>query len=347
LAAILVLSLLPPAEANQPSPRIELLHAVTAARIAAQTQPTSREVLRLRLTARGGSHVTPCRFDDNPSFECFQFDWGTVYLPPYPLALPGTQPKIPGLGNTAVYEWVSADQVQDGARIFESWRHSVGSGIPTSCSGATCSLLVEAIASEQEKNEVSYAVCKVIRINGQFGAPEECQQVAVKLENDVWLYAVTGSNYSAPSLGRPDFSLRLRAGPPQYAPPSKASLSKVLADGLRSPPLSYEVQASEDFVQAIASYRVSPLLKNNWRETVTVTIALRDLNDNPRGIGLTLATTFLVNRQNSGREDYHPADPVQETQLLEQIRKIVDRATADVCKQVIPIANDEVSCGQQ
>jgi hypothetical protein len=119
-----------------------------------------------------------------------------------------------------------------------------------------------------------------------------------------------------------------------------------LADAFRDPPLSYEVQNWDDSVQAIASYRPSPLL-NGWRETVTITIMLKELNDTPRGVGVTLSTTFLVNRQNTAREDYHPANAVQENLFLDRIRKVVDSATAAVCKHVIRLGPDEISCVQQ
>src|SRR5262249_48556947 len=273
---VLVVGLLLSAQSSQPNRRVELPHGFTAASITAKAPPSSRETLHAHLAAQGGSSLFPCPLGDTPGFECFLFNWGPVDVRPYPVLLPGTQAKIPGTGNTVVYQWVHADQVHDAARLLDSWRKAAASGVPTSCSGAACSLLVEAIVPGQAANEISYAACKVIQINGRFGAPQDCHQMAIQLGEKAWLYAVTGSNYSAPSLGRPAFSLSLRAGPPYYVPPSKASLSKALADGLRSPPLNYEVQNWPDSVQAIASYRVSPLLLNNWRETVTITITLRD-----------------------------------------------------------------------
>jgi hypothetical protein len=338
--------LLPYLLAEESNRRFELSHGLTAANIAGSPQPQSPDAMRKRFAGRGGVHVNPCAYNDVQTFECFQFDWGTIYVPPFPLALPGTSTRIPGKGNVPDYRWVPVNLVQNGAREFDSLRQSSASGHPISCADLSCWVVIEEIVLGQAIGETSYAACKVVRINATFGAPEQCRQVAITSQGNTWLYAVTGSNYSLPSLGRPDFSLRLRAGPPQYAPPSKASLSKALAEGLRAPPLVYEVQQSDDSVQAIASYRVSPLLKNNWRETVTVTFTLRDLNESPRGIGVTLATTFLVNRQNSGKEDYHPASAVQETQLLDQLRTVMNRAATAVCKQVIQIASDEVSCVQ-
>jgi hypothetical protein len=162
----------------------------------------------------------------------------------------------------------------------------------------------------------------------------------------VWLSAITGSEYSQPSVGRPEFKYRLRSSPPQYRAPSKTAISDELKKAFREPPYRFEVAGGEDFVTAVAEFRASPIL-TGWREIVTIEVLLKDLNETPPGVALDLKATIDVNRQNTPRmEDFHLPNDQQQQQYLSQVRGTIDAAIRRVCKSVVELDSDEFSCIQ-
>jgi hypothetical protein len=326
--------------------RFEIRSGVTAAKLKSGYQRISNADLKRQLSLRQGRYSSSCAFGAAQEFECFLFDWGITYLPPYPTALPGTVPAIPGRGNTPVRHWAPIDQVRDGAKLFGEWEQSVNSGTVFDCNGKTCSMLVQVVVPDQKPDELSYANCRVIRIQDQLGAPESCEQVAVKLQNEVWLNAITGSEYTEHSIARPEFTLRLRSSPPEYRAPSKSAIATELKRAFQEPPLSFRAEGGQDLVEAIAEFRASPILIG-WREIVTIEVLLRDLNETPAGVGVVLNVTINVNRQNTPRpEDFHLPDAYQQQLYISRVRSTVDVAIRRVCKSVVQLDSDEFSCVQ-
>jgi hypothetical protein len=341
----LIFLLVAGARADQPL-RFEARSGVKAAELRSAYQHISIKDLRRQLSLQHGIYSQSCAFGEVHQFECFSFDWGITYLPPYPIALPGAVPPIPGPGNTPVRRWVPVDEVRDGARTFGEWERSVVSGTVFNCRGMTCSTLVQVLVPGQGIDESSYAVCTVVRIEGQNGAPESCEQIAVRMGTDIWLSAVTGSEYSQASVGRPEFAYRLRGGPPRYRAPSKSAIADELKKALHDAPLSFRVDGGQDSVTAVAAFRASPIL-NGWREIVTIEVLLKDLNETPPGVGLVLNATVVVNRQNTPRqEDFHLPNDQQQELYLWRLRSTIDAAIRNLCRSVVELDSNEFSCVQ-
>jgi hypothetical protein len=139
------------------------------------------------------------------------------------------------------------------------------------------------------------------------------------------------------SMGRPDFALLYVSRTSLPQPELQAIVTTVLANG----PFNLTVERQRASIWATRTQAPSEVLRP-YREWVTVRVDVaeayidagqhRERGMQMKALGLVLASTILVNRQNtSRREDWAAASEMQERAYLDAIRARFREATKAIC----------------
>jgi hypothetical protein len=276
-----------------------------------------------------------CSFDKIDTYRCASSS--NSYLPPFPVALPFELPPSDA-GNTADFTWAPIGEVRNGRQSVTQWNSQADKGSLFNCADNLCSVIVHAVGSKSSTDTL--AECRVTQANTVVGAPEDCRPVAIITSDETWIRVVAGYLWEEASIGLPDFDLQILHDPPLKID----NVLKVTQESLGGPPLGFETQLSRSSLIAVASYRLSPVLKG-WRELITVRVDVDESYPPPPGVGLRLSTTLYVNRQNTDRpEDFHLPSEQQQHAYVEAIKAVLKAPLQSLCKKSIWKDSGTLSC---
>jgi hypothetical protein len=201
------------------------------------------------------------------------------------------------------------------------------------------------VRNEGEQGITFLALCQVITVGRQIGAPEECMVIAADAKSQHWIMAETASYYILLAMnGRPDFTYNIF----YQVKPTDASvhsglllrsedLSRAIEKALSSPPLNMQT-SSNGYVIGIIDEQSSKVMPGHPFETVTVTVFIKDdpVYEDRKIIshdyGLTVSTTVLLNTQNTDNPyNYHPASFSQNKIWADAVRARLQQEILVLC----------------
>ncbi|MBW8877891.1 MAG: hypothetical protein JF614_23250 [Acidobacteria bacterium] len=338
---------------SRPRPRVEISSEgsrwdLVAAKngFAARTEELSKLQRELQKGIGASVQPLPCTFRAKTRYRCYPEDFqahgfrikklSVDFFPPFPTFYTSnfTEPKDdPGLRIS----WVPVDRTLEGSELLRRLKDAAESEKPFQCAGTDCRIVEWTYIKGKEKEE-HLSICSAAVIREVAGAPYACRPVVLFSKDAAWIEAVTGRwgggfVFDTPlktlnAIGVADFGIKIAS----EVLPSQESILRTLEQSMAAQPLRYVVTRKEDYVLAVDRYKPSPVIAG-YREiaTIRIDVATFDRPDGPH-VKLTVTTTLLLNRQNTGNTaDYRGASDAESDVYVEKIRSLLWKAIEKFC----------------